>query len=136
MSSTQSQNSTILVVDDEPTILKVCRQILELGGYTVVTAGSAIEALQFLQGKNNRIDLALIDVMMPGMTGIELSRRMESAELKIPILLMSGFRPHEVARVVGAENPYRIIWKPFNAESLLRMIANALLSDSADAASL
>ena len=117
---------TILVVDDEPTVLNLCRRILELGGYSVVTATGGADALKRLDSGTSPIDLALLDVMMPIMNGIELARRIQAEKPKMPVVLMTGFGPQEIARVAGDNNPYRIIWKPFKTESLLRMIENAL----------
>jgi two-component system cell cycle sensor histidine kinase/response regulator CckA len=121
---------TILVVDDEPMVLTLCQRILQMGGYSVLPAGSGEAALR-LSGPARSIDLALLDVMMPVMNGIELATRLRAAQPELPIVLMSGFGPKEIARVVG-EHPYRIIWKPFKTDSLLRMIENAL-GQSADA---
>jgi CheY-like chemotaxis protein len=117
---------TILVVDDEPTVLNLCRRILELGGYSVITAASGADALRRLASGPAPIDLALLDVMMPVMNGIELARRIKVEKPNTPVVLMTGFGPQEIARVAGDNNPYRIIWKPFKTESLLRMIENAL----------
>src|SRR5215467_8927335 len=117
---------TVLVVDDEPTVVKLCRRILELGGYTVVTAATGSDALQVLKDKTNQIDLALLDVMMPGMNGIELAKRIEGMRPNTRIVLMSGFTPRDVERVEGKDNPYCVIWKPFEADSLVRMIRNAI----------
>lgn len=116
---------TILLVDDEPTVLKLCNQILNLGGYTVLQAAGGEEALRLLLN-HSEPDLALLDVIMPQMNGIELARRLQATYPHIKIVLMSGYGPREVARVAGAENPYRIIWKPFKAQSLLQMIDNVM----------
>jgi two-component system, cell cycle sensor histidine kinase and response regulator CckA len=117
---------TILVVDDEPTVLNLCRRILQLGGYSVVAANNGNDALKLLQTTTEPIDLALLDVMMPNMNGVELARRIQSAKPEIPVVLMSGFGPQEIARVAGDIKSYRIIWKPFKTESLIRMIENAI----------
>ncbi len=117
---------TILVVDDEPTVLNLCRRILERGGYTVLAATSGAEALRILSNSAQNIDLALLDVVMPGLNGAELAQRIQAAREGVPIVLMSGFGPREIARVVGDIKAYRIIWKPFKTESLIRMIENSL----------
>lgn len=124
---------TVLVVDDESTVLNLCRRMLEVGGYQVLTAAGGHEALELLESSAQPIDLALLDVVMPRMNGIELGNRLQQARPGIRILLMSGFGPTEVARVAGSGQPYRIMWKPFKTESLLRMIENALAA-SAEAA--
>ncbi|SRR5579863_736713 len=114
----------ILVVDDEPTVLNLCRRILQLGGYEAVLAGNGEEALRQAASLGYSIDLALLDVVMPGMNGIEVARRLQASKPELPILLMTGYGPKEIALIVG-EHPYRIIWKPFKTDSLLRMIDNA-----------
>jgi CheY-like chemotaxis protein len=102
--------------------------------YHVVATTSAQEAVRFCENHTSpAIDLALIDVMMPGMNGIELASRIRNDRPNTKIVLMSGFGPRDVARIAGGNNPYRIIWKPFKAESLLRMIENALGSSAAAA---
>jgi two-component system, cell cycle sensor histidine kinase and response regulator CckA len=116
---------TILLVDDEPTVLNLCQRILRVGGYNVIAAESGVDALRRMQNSAQTIDLALLDLMMPGMNGIELARHVQNGNPGVPILLMTGYGPEEIARVVR-DNPYRIIWKPFKTESLLRMIENAL----------
>jgi CheY-like chemotaxis protein len=118
--------ATILVVDDEPIVLALCQRILTLGGYIVLPMSSPEEALKFFRTRQSpTIDLALLDVMMPGMNGIELANQIRSGNPTLKIVLMSGFGPREIARVVG-DNPYGMIWKPFKTESLLRMIENVL----------
>ncbi len=120
---------TILVVDDEPMVLTLCQRILKLGSYNVLAASGGEEALRLMRANPGAVDLALLDVMMPGMNGIELAEKIRGIEPSTRIVLMSGFGPREISRVVGT-NPYRIIWKPFKTESLLRMLENAL-EDSA-----
>jgi CheY-like chemotaxis protein len=63
--------------------------------------------------------------MMPGMNGIELASRLRAAHPKLPIVLMTGYSIVEIQGIIG-EHHYRIIWKPFKTDSLLRMIDNAL----------
>lgn len=116
--------STILVVDDEPIVLKLCQRILQMGGYEVLVASNGQDALGVLP--KSEIALALIDVMMPGMNGIELAKRIQSDYPSTKVVLMTGFGPSEIAKVTGPNNPHRIIWKPFRTESLLRMIENVL----------
>ena len=116
---------TILLVDDEATVLNLCQTILRLGGYAVIAAGSGTEALRLVQDNTEKIDLALLDVMMPGMNGIELAKRVQNANPGIRVVLMTGYSPNDIARVLS-DDRYRIIWKPFKTESLLRMIENAL----------
>jgi DNA-binding NtrC family response regulator len=116
--------ATILVVDDEPMMLRLCKEILRRGQHEVFEAEEGQEALQFLQQRP--VELAVLDVMMPQMNGIVLAGRIQRMHPNTKVLLMTGYAKAEVAQVAGKENPYRIIWKPFKAESLLRMVENVL----------
>jgi len=78
--------ATVLVVDDEPAILKLIATMLE-AEHSVITAESGVEALTILESYHDRIDLIVTDVMMPGMTGLELLERLESIHKRwFPVL--------------------------------------------------
>lgn len=117
---------TILVVDDERIVLNLCQSILHLRGYTVLTANGGEQALRLLQENGGAIDLALLDIMMPGMNGAQVAAQILSAYPDIPVVLMTGFSLREVQEIIGKGSPYRVIWKPFKSESLLQMVENAL----------
>jgi PAS domain S-box-containing protein len=84
-------SETILVVDDEPEILAVIRHSLESMGYTVLTAAAAAEAVHLVEEGENKIDLMLTDVIMPGMTGHVLAARVQAIDPRIRVLFMSGY---------------------------------------------
>ena len=113
----------ILVVDDDAMGLATCRSMLQSGGHEVLTASSGADALRLFQ--NATIELALLDVMMPGMNGLELARRLHDLHPDAKIVLITGFGPRDIAPLVGRHS-YSVIWKPFKTESLLRMVENAL----------
>lgn len=117
---------TILVVDDDPGVLRLCQTILARDGHQALVASGGSDALRLLQDKEkaNSVDFALVDVMMPVMNGIELAGRIHEIRPAIRIVLMSGYSPREILPLIGT-HPYRVIWKPFKTESLLRMIENA-----------
>jgi DNA-binding response OmpR family regulator len=73
------------------------------------------------------VALALIDIVMPEMSGIQLIKAAERLNPPKRIMLMSGYASEEVNRLVGPEAAdYRCIWKPFEAETLLRFVRNVL----------
>jgi two-component system cell cycle sensor histidine kinase/response regulator CckA len=116
---------TILVVDDEPAVLNVCKLTLTRGGYRVITATNGPDALRLARAEK-RIHLALLDVVMPGMNGFDVAKQLEQLNPKPEILLMSGYSVNEVRNIAGGDFPYRVVWKPFKSESLLRMIQTVL----------
>ena len=123
----RSGSETIVVVDDQPVPLEFCSSTLRVAGYRVLSASSGKKALDFFQPNRPAIDLALIDIVMPEMNGIELIKAAKRLNPPKRILLMSGYAPNELKRLVGPEAAdYRCIWKPFEAETLLRLVRNVL----------
>ena len=116
---------TILVVDDEPDLLEILEFNLEAAGYAVRTARSAAEALE---QDPAAADLLLLDVMMPGMDGFALARRLraEPATAALPIVFLTA-RDSEADVVAGLElggDDY--ISKPFSIKEVLARVAAVL----------
>jgi CheY-like chemotaxis protein len=80
--------SSILCVDDSEEILFICRTMLEAGGYQVFTANSGQQALKLLQ--RHAMDAAVIDNVMPGMSGLELAREIKRTSANIPVIMFSS----------------------------------------------
>jgi CheY-like chemotaxis protein len=78
----------ILCVDDEPNSLVLRKLVLQKAGYEVVTANSAVAALDVLA--SSHIDLVLSDQLMPGLTGTELARQIKDKWPSLPVILISG----------------------------------------------
>ncbi len=78
----------ILCVDDEPVSLLVRSKVLEKAGHQVIRAGSGSDALKTLQSQP--VDLVLSDLLMPNMTGIELTRTIKQLRPDLPVILFSG----------------------------------------------
>src|SRR3984893_17610993 len=109
----EGASETIIVVDDQAVVLEFCRVTLERAGFKVFTASSGDQALSFFEPNRSPIDLALIDIVMPGLSGIELAKRLERLNAGVRIVLMSGYSSDEVKRVVGeTASQYRCMWKP------------------------
>jgi DNA-binding NtrC family response regulator len=120
-------SETIVVVDDQAVVLEFCRVTLERAGFKVFTAANGEQALSFFEPNRSPVDLALIDIVMPGMSGIELAKRLERLNTGVRIVLMSGYSPDEIKRVVGeSASNFRSIWKPLEPRTLVQMIKNAL----------
>ena len=119
--------ATVVVVDDEPIALDFCRLALTRAGYNVFTASGGQQALTYFQPDRTPVDLALVDVVMRGMTGIEFVKRLEKVNEGVRVVLMSGYSPDEVKRILGSDaSRYRSMWKPFDAATLVQMVKNVL----------
>jgi len=118
---------TIVVVDDEPIALEFCRSTLVRAGYNVLTASSGEQALNHFKSYRSPISLALIDVVMPEMNGVDLVKSLEKLYPGTRIVLTSGYSPDEVKRIVADDaSSYRSMWKPLEAATLVQTVKNVL----------
>jgi CheY-like chemotaxis protein len=81
---------TLLITDDDPTVLNLAAFVLQQSDYRCLKAASAAEALRLLSD-SPEIDALISDIQMPEMSGIELGRRVRRIKRELPILLISGF---------------------------------------------
>jgi two-component system, cell cycle sensor histidine kinase and response regulator CckA len=115
----RGEPARILVVDDETGIRELIRKILQRERYRVLEAGTAEEALSIAQRQS--IDLLITDVLLPGIHGPELARRMQQAAPRIKTLFISGFTGEEEVPSGG-----RFLAKPFTLGTLLQKVREAL----------
>ena|SRR2546427_7308526 len=120
------RTETILVVDDQAAVLTLMQGILTRHGYTAVLASSAGEVLQLFKTKPDvKVDLALIDIVMPRMDGLELAEKLRQIRPELPIVYMSSYPDwRESPLVKGAAIP--CIGKPFTSLTLLQLIRGML----------
>lgn len=114
----RGSGETIMVVEDEGSILKLTRQILERLNYTVLTALTPKEALSLSDQYAGNIDLLLTDVVLPGMNGRELAGRLLSRYRDIKCLYMSGYTADVIAHRGVLEKGVNFIHKPFSPREL------------------
>jgi DNA-binding response OmpR family regulator len=118
----------ILVVDDEPAIAAVVRERLERDSLTVQTVASGEEALATMNA--DPVDAVVLDLMLPGMDGFEVLRRLRSSGCTVPVIVLTA-RDEDVDKIVGLEmgaDDYMI--KPFNPRELSARIRAALRRQS------
>lgn len=117
---------TILLVDDEPIMLKMLKWRLETQGYQVINAASGIEALKIIETQT--IDIVITDVRMPIMDGLTLVKKMKQLDQAPPCLVMSGHGDidmNSLAQQVGA-NGY--VSKPVKFEELNQLVEHNMNS--------
>jgi two-component system, cell cycle sensor histidine kinase and response regulator CckA len=120
-----SSKGTILIVEDEPEILNICRTMLEKQGYRLLTAPTPTEALRLVTLQHESIDLLLTDVIMPEMNGRELAGAIGSAYPGLKVLFMSGYAADIVADQ-GVFDGSNFIRKPFSLKDLVDRVRQAL----------
>jgi len=126
--SAQAPKPVILLVEDESVVREVTRQVLEHAGYQVLESDGAREAMRLAEVYRGRISLLLSDVVMPGMNGIDLARRIQRSQPRLATVFMSGYANPKVMQESQPQSSY--IQKPFTVDALLAGIAEALAKSS------
>jgi PAS domain S-box-containing protein len=114
----------ILLVEDEDIVRRLVRQQLESLGYTVLDAGKGETALEIAE--NHEIDILVSDVVMPGMSGPELARRLVDRRPGLPVLFMSGYTDAFLGRHGFADGDHEVLQKPFDQSELASRIRDLL----------
>ena len=111
----------VLIVDDEPNILDLLRDVLEDEGFTVITASNGAAALYLIQ--RSPVALVRTDLMMPFVSCVDLARQLHSnpQTATVPLLLMSAVMPQQVSDIFAA-----VIRKPFEVDAIVRIVRQFL----------
>jgi CheY-like chemotaxis protein len=114
---------TILLVEDEPTLRRVARMLLEKLGYRVLEAPSGEAALEMYAEQQQDIDLILLDVVMPGLNGLQTLERLRALDPQVRVILCSGVADTEEETLPDGVS---FMPKPFPLEILSQKVAAAL----------
>ncbi len=117
---------TILLIDDQEMILTVGRDMLNALGYDVCTASGGEEALALYAEKKDKIDLVILDMIMPSMSGAETYDHLKSMNQDVLVILSSGYSLNAQAAKIIARGCNGFIQKPFNIKDLSRKIREVL----------
>ncbi len=115
---------TLLVVDDEPDLVKLAQDILHTHGYRVLTASDGKQALEIL--KKETVDLIISDVIMPSMDGYELATQVQKNYPHIKIQMVSGFTDDRLRHIVDNALQQKQLYKPYTSNSLLTNVRHLL----------
>ena len=122
----RGKGERLLVVDDEAAVLRVLAEQLQRLGYQVRTSDDPEEALETFSDDPDEFDLAITDLQMPRMTGVELAARFISVRADLPVLLITGNRSAVEPHVLRAAGVRELVDKPFRLQDLSRAIRTAL----------
>jgi len=117
---------TVLLVEDEESVRQLARRILERRGYRVLECRNGRDALAKATAYGDQIDLILTDVVMPELSGRGLVERLSAVRPNAAVIYMSGYTDNEVLRRGMLEPGSLFVQKPFNPNSLLRIVREAL----------
>ena len=115
-------SGTVLVVDDEETVRTVGSDMLSRAGYRVVLTSNGRDALEILETTEADIDIVLLDLTMPKMSGQETYRQVRAIRPELPVILMSGFAEDDAISRLGETGLAGFLKKPFSAEELLSVL--------------
>ena len=121
-----SGSETVLAVDDDPDMLELVEEVLTPLGYKVLSAANGEEALEMVTSQQEKIDLLLTDVVLPGIKGQELAKQLLVNCPDVNVLFMSGYLCPSMGHSDSGQRFEAFIQKPFAPNSLLRKMRNLL----------
>jgi len=119
-------SEAILLLEDEPALRDVIREVLETAGYTVLTGPTPKEALQSVLDARTPVDLVLTDVVMPNLSGKEAAARVRDVHPRAPVLFMSGYTDEAIGHHGILEATEHFLQKPFSTGVLLNKVRQVL----------
>ncbi|MGP8199705.1 MAG: response regulator [Limisphaerales bacterium] len=127
MDSETSNERTIFVVEDEPTLRALVRRVLERGGYEVIEAASGLSALELWKEKKTHVDLLLTDMVMPdGISGRQLAEKLKADNPHLKIVYTTGYSPELMGQEVALREGVNFLQKPYPPQKLVETVRKCL----------
>ena len=118
--------ATLIVCEDEPAIRRIVIRTLESAGFSVYDAPTPADALAWLDGAGSDCHLLLSDIVMPGMSGVQLMRAARERKPALSVLLMTGYSDGVLEDLAENERPDGLLAKPFRGEELIARVQQIL----------
>jgi len=119
----------ILVLDDEPDVRKLVATMLSSNGYKVLTAANGESAIKTFQKSKQPVDLVLLDVVSPGMSGPMVADRLTELQPRLRVLYMSGYDGTNVVQRYIVDKGHALITKPFTERQLAKKVREVLSAE-------
>lgn len=117
---------TVLVVEDQEEVRAVLSRMLERLGYMPLTAADGEQALRVARGTDATIHLMLTDVVMPGMSAVDLTKQISAERIGLRTIYMSGYPEDVLGEHLGSDGSSAVLLKPFNQDQLHDAIQNLI----------
>ena len=121
-----TQRATVLLVEDEKELRSACRRVLEREGYTVLVAEDGYEALAISESFSGAIDLLVVDMVLPVLSGRDLATRLVQRRPALQVLYMTGYTDDEIFRRGLSDGSGNLLEKPFASRELMEAARAAL----------
>ena len=118
------KRNRVLIVDDQPGMAETLADILEDEGCEVILATNGAQALQ--QAAKHRIDMVLMDVIMPGMSGVDALRALRQVNPQTPVVMMTGYKVEHLMKEAMREGSLAVLQKPVDPGVLVGIVLNTL----------
>lgn len=115
-------NPAVLVVEDQAPVRRLIVKFLSRHGIQALDADSASEGLSIVHQRGGKIDLAIVDMVMPGVSGLDLATDLIREYPSIKILYISGFVESVAMDVIARRSPHAVLHKPFTEEALMERV--------------
>jgi CheY-like chemotaxis protein len=125
-SSQNGGSETVLLVEDEESVRQLVRETLESKGYKVLEADNGEAALRIVSNHSDKIDMLITDVVMPGMSGRELSARLCASRPQTKVLYLSGYTEDAIGHEGVVDPDTAFLQKPFTLQMLSRKVREVL----------
>lgn len=123
---------TILLVDDEEMIINVAEEMIQVLGYKVITATEGEKAIEVFRAENGQIDMVILDLVMPGISGGEIFDQLKSISPNVKVLLASGYSINGQASSIMKRGCSGFIQKPFGIQELSQKISEIIQSEETE----
>jgi two-component system cell cycle sensor histidine kinase/response regulator CckA len=118
--------STILVVDDEAVIRNLAKNILTREGFEVMVAEGGRQACEVFEKQKEKIDLVILDLIMPGMDGKETYRRIAEVSPDVPVIFVTGYTANMPSPETLSEGKTGFVQKPYDIDALIKEVERVL----------
>jgi PAS domain S-box-containing protein len=122
--TTPFNDKLVLIIDDENEVRQVTAEILDLSGIATCQAANGLQGLELFRQHIDEIDLVILDLSMPGMSGEEVLKRLWQLKPGLAVTLLSGYDQHEVTRRMGSDHVLSFLQKPYSMDGLLQEISH------------
>ncbi len=126
LEATEGQSELILVANDEQVIREVIAEVLESMGYRVIMAADGLEAFEIFKAHKQDISIALLDMIMAHMGGVQLARQIRTIKPELPVIFLTGYDKEHVLGGDGAIVNSEVLTKPVNFDALSYCIRKML----------